>query len=30
ETTAHVVPFANPVTGGESANTVYVSTVSSA
>jgi spermidine synthase len=30
ETAAHVVPFANPVTGGESANTVYVSTVSSA
>jgi spermidine synthase len=28
ETTAHVVRFANPITGGESANTVYVSTVS--
>jgi spermidine synthase len=27
ETAAHVVPFANPITGGESANTVYVSTV---
>ena len=25
-TTAHVVPFANPLTGGESANTVYVAT----
>ncbi|MDX6230759.1 MAG: hypothetical protein QOI76_4149 [Frankiales bacterium] len=25
---AHVVPFPNPITGGESANTVYVATVS--
>lgn len=25
-TAAHVVPFANPITGGESANTVYVAT----